>query len=224
MAEESATLGVAEKSATPSAARRKTEAEPEAPQLKTKRLKEYSIQSHSGAPPNHTYADVERFARALEDIAAMQAGVAGVQARREALQGDVDALLSAYGRREAWFREGSEGVRQELSHARYELRKAEATRRGLHQDLRLTDASLSSVGQRYLQRQAHLSTLRKELTSELSWLQEVMSGLHSDGGDGRAPFDSVVSEALKALLSQACGAELCSEVGPEAEPELTETE
>lgn len=202
-------------------ARRKTEGEAEAPQLKTKRLKEYTLQSHSSVPPNHSYAEAQRFACALEEIALMEVGVAGMQARREQLQGDVEALLSAYGRREAWFREGSEGVRQELSRARYELRKAEATRRGLHQDLRATDASLQHVGQRYLERQAHLSTLRQELTSELCWLREVLTSVHGDAGDGRVPFGSDVSEALKELLSHACGAELCPEAGPNP---LTDTE
>ncbi|XP_041966709.1 death-associated protein kinase 2 isoform X1 [Alosa sapidissima] len=210
-----------EESSAPGAPRRKTEAEPEARQLKTKRLKEYTVQSHASVPPNHTYANVERFARALDDIALMEADVAGVRERREALQGDVEALLSACGQREAWLREGGEGVRQELSRARYELRKAEATRHGLHQDLRATDASLHSVGQRYLERQTHLSTLREELTSELCWLREVVvMSLHSDAGGDRVPFGSDVNEAFKELLSHACGAELCSEAGPD----LTETD
>lgn len=209
-----------EESSTPGA-RRKTEAEPEVQQLKTKRLKEYTVQSHASVPPNHTYADVERFARALEDIALMEAGVAGVRERREALQGDMEALLSAYGQREAWLRESGEGVRQELSRAHYELRKAEATRRGLHQDLLATDASVRSVGQRYLERQTHLSTLRDELTSELCWMREVVVlSLHGDAGGNHVPFGSDVSEALRELLSHMCGAELCSETGPD----LTETE
>ncbi|XP_062402545.1 death-associated protein kinase 2 [Sardina pilchardus] len=194
---------------------RKTEAEPEARQLKTQRLKEYTVQCHAGVPPNRTYADAERFARALDAMALMEAGVAGARARREALQGHVEALLSACGQRQAWLREGGEAVRQELSRARHQLRQAEATRHGLRQELRATDASLRSVGQRYLERQTHMSALRQELTSELCWMQEVvvMSGEHM-------PFGSDVSEALKELLSHACGAELCSEAGPD----LTETD
>lgn len=179
------------------------------------------MQSHASVPPNHTYADVERFARALDDIALMEVGVAGVRERREALQGDVEALLSAYGQRETWLRESGEGVRQELSRARYELRKAEATRRGLHQDLLATDSTLHNVSQRYLERQTHLSTLREELTSELCWMREVVVlSLHGDAGGNHVPFGSDVNNALKELLSHICGAEFRSETGPD----LTETD
>lgn len=207
---------VVEESSVPGA-RRKTEAEPDAQQLKTKRLKEYTVQSHASVPPNHTYADVERFARALDDIALMETGVAGVRERREALQGDMEALLSAYGQREAWLRESGEVVRQELSRARYELRKAEATRSGLRQDLLATDSNLRSVGQRYLERQTHLSTLREELTSELCWMREVVVlSLHGDAAGNHVPFGSDVNKALRELLSHICGAE--------TGPDLTETD
>ncbi|XP_063053821.1 death-associated protein kinase 2-like [Engraulis encrasicolus] len=201
-------------------------------QLKTKRLKEYTLQSHCSAQPNHSYAEAQRFACALEEVALMRAGVAGVQAQREQLQTEVEVLLAAYGPREARFREGGEGVRQELSRARYELRKAEATRKGLHQELRAADVTLEQVGRKHLERQAHLSTLRQELTAELCWLREVVmtTSYHGNGdgngggvvdGDDSMVFGSDVNEELKELLSHVCGAELCQEAGPDP---LTDTE
>uniref|UniRef100_A0A672MQ21 Protein kinase domain-containing protein n=1 Tax=Sinocyclocheilus grahami TaxID=75366 RepID=A0A672MQ21_SINGR len=144
----------------------------ESQQLKTKRLKEYTIQSHSTMPPNNTYVNFERFANVLEDISLVEMGIENVAQKRESLQDDVEALLSIYIEKEAWYKEESERIRQELSQVRYEFRKAEALRKGLQEDLRTTDDSLASIDSRYLTREAHLSSLRQELNAELRWLQE----------------------------------------------------
>ncbi|XP_030621829.1 death-associated protein kinase 2 isoform X3 [Chanos chanos] len=186
-------------------------------QLKTKRLKEYTIQSHSSMPPNNTYVNFERFARVVEDVALMETGLEEVTEARESLQGDIEALLSIYNEKEAWYKEENESVRQSLSQLRYEFRKAEAVRKGLQEDLRAADASLAGISGRYLERQTHLSSLRQELNAELRWLQEVMSSLRGEGGNGHSAINSFtpglnneVNEALKELLNRACGGELCS--------------
>uniref|UniRef100_A0A672MPX7 non-specific serine/threonine protein kinase n=1 Tax=Sinocyclocheilus grahami TaxID=75366 RepID=A0A672MPX7_SINGR len=195
----------------------------ESQQLKTKRLKEYTIQSHSTMPPNNTYVNFERFANVLEDISLVEMGIENVAQKRESLQDDVEALLSIYIEKEAWYKEESERIRQELSQVRYEFRKAEALRKGLQEDLRTTDDSLASIDSRYLTREAHLSSLRQELNAELRWLQEVMGSLNGEAGNkgfgSISALNNEVNEALKELLSRACGGDLY----PQAQPDISES-
>lgn len=173
--------------------------------LKT-RLREYTIQSHSSMPPNNTYINFERFASVVQDIALVEMGLEDVAQKRECLQGDVEALLSIYSEKEAWYKEESESIRQELSQVRYEFRKAEALRRSLGDDLRTTDASLTSISRRYLTREEHLSSLRQELNAELRWLQEVMESLNGDAGNmglgSVSTLNNEVNEVWKELLSK----------------------
>ncbi|KTG35926.1 hypothetical protein cypCar_00018180 [Cyprinus carpio] len=191
----------------------------ESQQLKTKRLKEYTIQSHSSMPPNNTYVNFERFASVLEDISLVEMRLENVVQKRESLQDDVEALLSIYCEKEAWYKEESESIRQELSQVCYEFRKAEVLRKGLQEDLRTTDASLASINSRYLTREAHLSSLRQELNAELRWLQGVMVSLNGEarnlGLGSISALNNVVNEALKELLSRACGGELSAQAQPD---------
>ncbi|XP_076026596.1 death-associated protein kinase 2 isoform X2 [Genypterus blacodes] len=173
-------------------------------QLKTKRLKEYTIQSHSSMLPNNTYANFERFAHVVEDISLMETGLAEVAGARHALQSDMEALLSIYNDKEAWYKEESEAARKQLSRVHYEFRKVEASRRLLQEDLRAVDAGLEGISGKYQERQSQLEAMRQELTSELQWLQEVTSSLHADGATD-------MKQALKELLQSSCRGELCSE-------------
>ncbi|XP_028814242.1 death-associated protein kinase 2 isoform X1 [Denticeps clupeoides] len=164
--------------------------------LKTKRLKEYTIQSHSSIPCNNTYANFERFARIVEDIALMQMASEGLADVRESLQADAEALFSIYQEKEGWYREQGESMRQELSRVRYEFRKVEAERKSLREDIRKVDSSLASIGNRFVERQARLGALKQELTTELQWLQEVVSSLHAKPGNEHLLNDNI-GEALK---------------------------
>lgn len=186
-------------------------AEPQ--QLKAKRLREYTIQSHNSTPPNNTYANFERFARVVEEVGLMEAGLTGVAGAHRSLQGDVDALLSIYSEKEAWYKQEGESARKQLSQVRYEFRKVESARRLLQEDVRALDTSLEGLGARYQQRQGHLGALREEVTAELRWLQEVTGPLHHQGaqapggltqGSSSLGYNSV-NQALKSLLSHACG-------------------
>ncbi|XP_056596001.1 death-associated protein kinase 3-like [Triplophysa dalaica] len=159
------------------------EAQEESGQLKTKRLREYTIQSHSSMPPNNTYINFERFASVVQDISLVEIGLEDVAQKRECLQGDVEALLSIYSEKEARYKEESESIRKELSQVRYEFRKAEALRRSLRDDLKMTDAGLTSISRRYLTREEHLSSLRQQLNAELHWMQEVIESLNGDAGN-----------------------------------------
>ncbi|XP_076589067.1 death-associated protein kinase 3 isoform X2 [Chaetodon auriga] len=198
------------------------EAEKKAEQLKTKRLKEYTIQSHSSMTQNNTYANFERFAHVVEDVSLMETGVSEVAGAHHTLQGDLEALLSIYNEKEAWYKEESETARKQLSQIRYEFRKVEATRRLLQEDMKAIDASLESISGKYSQRQSQLDALRQELNSELHWLQEVMTSLHQEGANGSILSSSLntdVKRALMELLHQSCRRELC----PEASQPLTES-
>uniref|UniRef100_A0A8C4I8E2 non-specific serine/threonine protein kinase n=1 Tax=Dicentrarchus labrax TaxID=13489 RepID=A0A8C4I8E2_DICLA len=198
------------------------EAEKKAEQLKTKRLKEYTIQCHSSMPQNNTYANFERFAHVAEDVSLMETGLSEVAGAHQTLQGDIDALLSIYNDKEAWYKEESETARKQLSQVRYEFRKVEATRRLLQADIKAIDASLESISGKYSQRQSKLDALRQELNSELQWLQEVMSSLHPEGANSSIHSGSLntdVKQALLELLHQSCRRELC----PEAKQPLTES-
>ncbi|XP_045894631.1 death-associated protein kinase 2 isoform X1 [Micropterus dolomieu] len=170
------------------------EAEKKAEQLKTKRLKEYTIQSHSSVAQNNTYANFERFAHVVEDVSLMETGLSEVARAHHALQGDIEALLSIYNDKEAWYKEESETARKQLSQIHYDFHKVEATRRLLQEDVKAIDASLESVSGKYSQRQIQLDALRQELNSELQWLQEVMSSLQLDGANSSIHSSSLNTE------------------------------
>ncbi|KAI5100507.1 death-associated protein kinase 3-like, partial [Silurus meridionalis] len=180
-------------------------------QLKTKRLKEYTIHSHCSIPPNNTYVNFERFARVMEDISLIDSNLEEVAQKRESLQEDVEALVSIYNEKEAWYKEESLSVGQGLSQLRYEFRKAEARRKDLQEDLKVTEATLDIISSRYSERQAQLSSLSEELNTELQWLQELMSSLNGEvenGGRCSTPdLNNQVNEALKEMLSRNCGEE-----------------
>ncbi|XP_077372961.1 death-associated protein kinase 2 isoform X3 [Festucalex cinctus] len=171
---------------------------PDAEQLKTKRLKEYTIQSHSSMTPNNTYASFERFAHLVEDISLMETEVAQVAGAHRTLRGDLEALLAIYDDKEAWYKEESESARKRLSRVRYEYCKVEAAGRLLREELTGVGATLESIGGKYQHRQTQVDALRQELNSELQWLQEVVSSLDPQGAHG-----SSLDMTLKELLHQA---------------------
>uniref|UniRef100_A0A3B4X6Y1 non-specific serine/threonine protein kinase n=1 Tax=Seriola lalandi dorsalis TaxID=1841481 RepID=A0A3B4X6Y1_SERLL len=186
-------------------------------QLKTKRLREYTIKSHSSMPPNNTYVNFERFAQVVEDIDQMESSFVSLAVAHDSLQEDIDAMVSIYNEKEAWYKEESEEVRHDLSQIRYEFRKVEALKRSLQDDMQAFSCGLSAISSRYQERQNHFDALRFELSNELKWVQEEMSSFPMDGGGGGYPncnfstvFNNDVNEALKELLNRSCGGELMS--------------
>lgn len=168
-------------------------------------------------PPNNTYVNFERFAQVVEDIDQMESSFVSLAAAHDSLQEDIDAMVSIYNEKEAWYKEESEGVRHELSQIRYEFRKVEAFKRSLQDDMQVFSSSLGAVSSRYQERQNHFDALRMELSNELKWVQEVMGSFPRDGGGGGYPscsfstvFNNDVNEALKELLNRPCGGELLS--------------
>lgn len=179
-------------------------------QLKTKRLKEYTIKSHSSMPPNNTYINFERFAQVEEDVSVMEGTFCQLASAHDSLQEDIDALVSIYNEKEMWYKEESESIRHELSQLRYEFRKVEAQRRGVHEDMRSVDSSVSRVSERYKERQTRYEALQKELCAELQWVQEVVGSFQVTfpNCSFSSVFNTDVNEALKELLNRSCGGDL----------------
>ncbi|XP_049574019.1 death-associated protein kinase 2a isoform X1 [Syngnathus scovelli] len=153
-------------------------------QLKTKRLKEYTIKSHSSMPPNNTYVNFERFAQVVEDINQMEQSFMSLAASHDSLQEDIDAMVSIYNEKEAWYKEESEEMRHELSQIRYEFRKVVSLKRSLQDEMETFRSSLSGISSRYQERQNHFDALNRELSNELMWLQEVIGSYPTDGCGG----------------------------------------
>lgn len=158
--------------------------------------------------PNHTYANCEHLANMVEDVSQMEMGLANVAEAHQSLQGDLESLLSIYNEKGAWYKEEGEAARKQLSQVRYEFRKVEATRRMLQEEIGTMDDCLENLSGKYRQRQKHLNSLRQELLAQLQWMQEVIGSQQADGTGGH--LSEEVGQALKELLSMACGGELCS--------------
>lgn len=156
-----------EKDAPVPKAKEKTE------KLKTKGLKEYTVQSRSSMPHNNTYVSFEHFVHVVERIGLLDAGISEVAAANHALRRDVEALLTVYNDKEARYELEAEAAKKRLSQACYELRKVEAARLLLQEDVEAVDASLQNINGKIKQRQSQLDTLRQELDAELLWLQEL---------------------------------------------------
>ncbi|KAG5847977.1 hypothetical protein ANANG_G00131990 [Anguilla anguilla] len=88
--------------------------------LKTARLKEYTIKSHSSMPPNNSYAQFQRLSRVMEDMAAAEEGLRALGRGRRACRDDVAALLAIYEEKEGWYRD--ERAREEAELGRLENR------------------------------------------------------------------------------------------------------
>nr|XP_061811150.1 death-associated protein kinase 3-like [Nerophis lumbriciformis] len=184
-------------------------------QLKTKRLREYTIKSHSSMPPNNTYVNFERFAQVVEDIDQMERSFLSLAASHDSLQEDIDATVSIYNEKEAWYKEESEGLHHELSQIRYEFRKVESLKRSLQDEMQTFSSSLSGISSRYQERQNHFDALNQELSNELKWVQEVMGSFSTEGAsypnvNFSTVFNNEVNEALKELMNRPCEGDLLS--------------
>ncbi|KAM4676388.1 death-associated protein kinase 2 isoform 1-T1 [Discoglossus pictus] len=175
--------------------------------LKAKRLKEYTMKSHSSMPPNNTYVNFERFAQVVEDLSTTEHGFSTLATNNDSLQEDIDALISIYNEKETWYKEENENVRHELSQLRYECRKVESMKRNLHHDICTVSSSLCSLSGKYSDLQARYDTLSQELAEDLKWIQDLVDGFHGgDAGYRGSNFASVFnrdpSESFMDLLNR----------------------
>ncbi|NXN92793.1 DAPK3 kinase, partial [Rhinopomastus cyanomelas] len=175
-------------------------------QLKTKRLREYTIKCHSSMPPNNTYVNFERFARVVEDISLAERGFGALAASHDSLQEDIEALVSIYNEKEAWYKEENESVRHKLSQLKYEYRKTESLKRHLRDDLVAVGVSLTGLTGKYAALQSQYDSLRQELAEELTWIRDLMSSFQLENeaflsGNFDSALNKDTNESLVELLS-----------------------
>ncbi|XP_047594497.1 death-associated protein kinase 2 isoform X2 [Lutra lutra] len=186
-------------------------------QLKTKRLREYTLKCHSSMPPNNTYVNFERFARVVEDVAQVDQGCRTLAGTHNTIQDDVEALVSIYNEKEAWYREESENARHDLSQLKYEFRKVESLKKLFREDLQATGAGLGSMARKLDHLQTQFEALRQELSADLQWIQELAGSfqLEDRNTDGLGSmFHRDARESLVELLDRSAGKEALASLKP----------
>ncbi|XP_049982261.1 death-associated protein kinase 2 isoform X4 [Alexandromys fortis] len=176
-------------------------------QLKTKRLREYTLKCHSSMPPNNTYVNFERFACVVEDVAQVDKGCLALAAAHDTLQDDVEALLAIYNEKDAWYREENEKARHNLSQLKYEFRKVKSLKKLLREDIRSTGAGLGGVARKLDHLQGQFEALRQQLSADIQWMQELLGSVQLESGntDGYgvgSMFHQNTSESLSELLNR----------------------
>ncbi|XP_066448382.1 death-associated protein kinase 2 isoform X1 [Eleutherodactylus coqui] len=181
--------------------------------LKAKRLKEYTMKSHSSMPPNNTYVNFERFAQVVEDLTGAEKLLSSLATNYDSLQEDVEALISIYNEKEAWYKEENENVRHSLSQLRYECRKLESMKKNFHHDVCFVESSIGSIAGRYTDLESRYESLSKELTEDLKMIQDLVDGF-PEGNAGYecrnfgAVFNRDISESFMNLLNGSCNEDL----------------
>ncbi|XP_063782619.1 death-associated protein kinase 2 isoform X1 [Pseudophryne corroboree] len=181
--------------------------------LKAKRLREYTMKSHSSMPPNNTYVNFERFAQVVEDISSAERVLGSLAVNYDALQEDVEALISIYNEKETWYKEENENVRHNLSQLRYECRKVESMKRNLHHDIHLVESNIGSLTERYTELESRYDFLSKELSEDLKRVQDLAEGFHAGSADYNFGnfgdvFNRDLSESFMSLLNGSCSKDL----------------
>jgi len=158
--------------------------------LKTTRLKEYTIKSHSSMPPNNTYVNFERFSQVLEEIAAAEEGLRDLERNQRSCRDDVAALLSIYDEKEAWYKEENQSISGDLSHVRLELQRAQAQRRQSQEEARAAMLAANSLKRKFGRLENRYEALAEQVASEVRWVEELVRSIATerDGlGTGSMP-------------------------------------
>ncbi|XP_072220704.1 death-associated protein kinase 3 [Leuresthes tenuis] len=150
--------------------------------LKTTRLKEYTIKSHSSMPPNNTYVNFERFSQVLEEIAAAEDGLKELERNQRSCQEDVAALLSIYEEKEGWYKEENQIISADLSHIRQELQRTQAQRKKCQEDARLTMQAANILKRKFGRLENRYEVLAEQVASEVRWVEELVKSISSEKG------------------------------------------
>uniref|UniRef100_A0AAY3ZVG1 non-specific serine/threonine protein kinase n=1 Tax=Denticeps clupeoides TaxID=299321 RepID=A0AAY3ZVG1_9TELE len=150
---------------------------PERRRLKTTRLKEYTIKSHSSMPPNNTYVNFERFSKVLEEIAAAEEGLKELEHNQQSCREDVAALLSIYEEKEGWYKEENESVARDLGQIRQDLQRAQAQRRQSQEDARAAMLAASSLKRKFGRLENRYEALAEQVASEVRWVEELVRSI-----------------------------------------------
>lgn len=158
--------------------------------LKTTRLKEYTIKSHSSMPPNNTYVNFERFSQVLEEIAAAEEGLKELERNQRSCQEDVAALLSIYEEKEGWYKEENQSISADLSHIRQELQRTQTQRKKCQEDARLTMQSANNLKRKFGRLENRYEALAEQVASEVRWVEELLKSMSAEKdalGSGSVP-------------------------------------
>uniref|UniRef100_A0A8C6L186 non-specific serine/threonine protein kinase n=1 Tax=Nothobranchius furzeri TaxID=105023 RepID=A0A8C6L186_NOTFU len=158
--------------------------------LKTTRLKEYTIKSHSSMPPNNTYVNFERFSQVLEEIAVAEEGLKELERNQRSCQEDVVALLSIYEEKEGWYKEENQSISADLSHIRQELQRTQSQRKKCQEDTRQTMQSANTLKRKFGRLENRYEVLVEQVASEVRWVEELIKSvsMEMDGfGSGSMP-------------------------------------
>lgn len=153
---------------------------PERRRLKTTRLKEYTIKSHSSMPPNNSYASFERFSKVLEEVAAAEEGLRELQRGRSRCREDVAALRAAAEAREARMRDGSAGLGRDLRRLRQELLRSEALRRQAQDDARAAVQGAGGLKRRLGRLEKRYDALAAQMASEMRFVRDLVCALEEE--------------------------------------------
>ncbi|NXX76862.1 DAPK3 kinase, partial [Urocolius indicus] len=147
---------------------------PERRRLKTTRLKEYTIKSHSSMPPNNTYINFERFSKVMEEVAAAEESLRELERNKKSFQEDIEALLSIYEEKESWYKEENESISQDLRQIRQEMQKTEALKKQAQEETKNVVQAANGLKRRYRKLENHYEALAKQVASEMKFVQELV--------------------------------------------------
>ncbi|XP_059950571.1 death-associated protein kinase 3 isoform X1 [Mesoplodon densirostris] len=153
---------------------------PERRRLKTARLKEYTIKSHSSMPPNNTYVNFERFSKVLEEVAVAEEGLRGLEHSRRLFHEDIEALTAIYEEKEAWYREENESIGQDLRRLRQELHKTEALQRQAQEEAKGALLGASGLRRRFSRLENRYEALAKQVASEMLFVQDLVRAMEQE--------------------------------------------
>ncbi|XP_030608404.1 death-associated protein kinase 3 [Archocentrus centrarchus] len=145
--------------------------------LKTTRLKEYTIKSHSSMPPNNTYVNFERFSQVLEEIAAAEEGLKELERNQRSCREDVAALLSIYEEKEGWYKEENQSISGDLNHIRQELQRTQVQRKKCQEDARVTMQSTNILKRKFGRLENRYEVLAEQVASEVRWVEELVKSI-----------------------------------------------
>ncbi|KAG9343641.1 hypothetical protein JZ751_013811, partial [Albula glossodonta] len=151
--------------------------------LKTMRLKEYTIKSHSSMPPNNSYADFHRFSQVLEEMSAAEEGLRRLGQGQRACRDDVAALLSIYEEKESWYREERDAVEADLRQIRHALQGAQAQRKRSQEEARAVLSSANAMRRKLGRLENRYDALAEQVASEVRWVEELVRCLQSEEGN-----------------------------------------
>lgn len=148
--------------------------------LKTTRLKEYTIKSHSSMPPNNTYINFERFSQVLEEIAAAEEGLRDLERNQQSCRDDVAALLSIYEEKEGWYKEENQSISSDLSYIRQELQRTQIQRKKSTEEARFTTQAANVLKRKFGRLENRYEMLAEQVASEVRWVEELVKSISSE--------------------------------------------